>query len=107
MKYFHVSTGLRGAYMSDAAFFIVCHTRRELRAILAQEINQLRDAGYIGATERAAATLAASAWREAHKRAPAVYPYCAPLRPRKGATASYGLFCAVATRAEWLADRED
>jgi hypothetical protein len=61
MPYFHISTGLRGCC---ASFVFEARSRRELRACLADEARYLRDAGYVGANERAVSALATAAWRD-------------------------------------------
>lgn len=101
-RYFHISTGLRGAYLSDSACVIRCETRRELRDYLAQEARYFRESGYTGANNRAVAWLAAAAWREAGKARPAYLPHCLPLAPphNRGSYSS-GIFAGVATRDEF------
>ena len=50
------------------------------------------------------ASFAAECWREAQKKQPAYLPYCLPCHDRgvKIAKYSYGIFCSVATRREYL-----
>lgn len=43
-RYFHISAGLRGAYMPDNAAVIRCETRRELRQYIAQQAMQIAKA---------------------------------------------------------------
>lgn len=104
-KYFHISAGLRGAYAdgAESAFVLMAKTRRELKAAIASEAHDWRDAGYIGANKRAIASVAADAWREAHKPRPAYLPYCLPLAPEHARdNYSSGVFVAVASRADYL-----
>lgn len=102
-RYFHISAGLRGAYMSDNSAVIRCETRRELRQYIAQEARDYREAGFIGASERAISWLAAAAWKEAGKPSPAYLPYCLPLAPSH-ARQNYcnGIFASAASRGDWL-----
>lgn len=102
-RYFNVSTGLRGCYMADSSYEIRVDTRRELRAVIASELDSYRDAGFLGATDRAAGTLAAAAWRESRKPCPSYLPYCAPVADGLGADYCQGVFVVSSTRADWLA----
>lgn len=104
-KYFHISAGLRGAYTDSAenAFILKAATRRELKAAIASEAHAWRDAGYIGANKRAIASVAADAWREAHKPNPSYLPYCLPLAPDHARDSySSGVFVATSSRADYL-----
>ena len=104
-KYFHIATGLRGAYMPDSAYMIRATTRRELKAALEAEAYDIRDAGFVGLSKRAVASLAAEAWREAHKPAPTIYPHVAGYG-RLG-NPCFGLHVSTATRAEFLEYQEE
>lgn len=102
-KYFHINHGLRGCYMPDGDPQVIrCETRRELKAVIMDEAECLGD--MVGLSKAAIARLAADAWREAQKAQPAYLPFCLPCHDRsvKIAKYSYGIFCGVATRAEWL-----
>lgn len=103
-KYFHISAGLRGAYCdgAESAFVLKANTRRELKAAIASEAESWRDAGYVGANKRAVASVAADAWREAHKPKPAYLPYCLPLARGRGAGYAFGVFVATSSRADYL-----
>lgn len=107
-KYFHISTGLRGCYMSDSAYVIRAETRRELKAAIESEAYYYRDAGFVGANKRAIAWLANIAWKEAHKKSPAYLPYCLALAPSH-ARDNYcnGIFVSASNRAEYLQDCEE
>lgn len=99
MAYFHISSGLRGCYLADNAFVARCNTRRELRAIIAEEAANWRDGGYIGANQRAISHIAAIAWRNRRKYQ---LPYCLPLAPAHNRESySSGIFVASATRGEF------
>ena len=103
-KYFTISTGLRGAYMSDSAYEIRCDTRRELKAAIESEARDYRDAGFVGANKRAIAWLAAQVWREAHKPNPSYLPHCLPLAPSHARdNYCHGIFASTSTRADWMA----
>lgn len=103
-EYFTITHGLRGCYADGESVYVVkVHTRRELRRHIESEADSYRDAGYVGASKRAVAWLANTAWKEARKPRPAVLPYVLPLAPphaRKNY--AYGVFVSVATRAEYL-----
>lgn len=101
-KYFHISRGLRGCYMPDAAFVLKTDTRRDLKAAIADEAAQYRNADYAGGSKKDIAKLAAWAWRDAHKAKPAALPACLPFRPSHSRSYSEGVFVSVATRAEYL-----
>lgn len=99
MAYFHVSSGLRGAYLADNAAVIRCNTRRELKDYIASEARNWADAGYIGANKKDIAHIAAIAWRNRNK---IQLPYCLPLAPPHNRTSySSGIFVATATRDEF------
>lgn len=98
-RYFHISAGLRGAYCDGAenAFVARLGSYSELRDVIAGEASSWRDAGYIGGSKRAVASVAMSAWHH-----PAKLPYCLPLARARGNYA-YGVFIGEATRDEYLA----
>ena len=98
MYYFHISLGLRGCYMPDEAYVVKVKTRRELKAYLEYEAADLRDAGYIGFSKKAIATLAAECWRQKGK---VTRDYVAPYKEKSQEGYPYGLFCSPASRAEW------
>lgn len=105
MAYFNISTGLRGCYMADSAYIVRCNTRRELRAIIADEAGGYRDAGFIGANQRAISYIAAIAWRNRRKFQ---LPYALPLAPSHARdNYCYGVFIASASRDEYLEQGED
>ena len=100
MPYFNISTGLRGCYLSDNAYVVRADTRRELKSILASEAETYRDAGYIGASKKAIATIAAAAWRDRKKYQ---LPYAIPVAPPHAKT-NYceAVFVSPATREDYL-----
>lgn len=102
MPYFHISTGLRGAYMPDNAYVIRATTRRELKSAIESEARDYRDAGFVGANKRAIAWLANIAWKEAKKTSPSYLPYCLELAPDH-ARGNYcnGIFVCTSTRTEF------
>ena len=104
-KYFSVSTGLRGAYLPDNAYVIKADTRRGLKSFIASEADGYADAGFVGASKKAVAWLAAEAWREAQKPSPAFLSLCLPLAREKGSGYAFGIFVAPASRADYL-DRD-
>lgn len=105
-KYFTVSNGLRGCYMPDNVSVIRCDTRRDLKAAIAYDANDMREAYGYGGSKKAVAAFAAECWREAHKKAPAYMPYCLPFGRNPGNYA-FGIFVSVATRAEYLEQAND
>lgn len=100
MPYFHVSTGLRGCYMPDSAYVARCATRREFKRCVADEARYWE--GAAGLSKRAIAAFAATVWREAQKRNPAILPHCLPVKPEGAGSYSSGIFASVATRADYL-----
>jgi hypothetical protein len=102
-KYFHINHGLRGAYMPDGEPYIVMvKTRRELKDAIVAEAEGLGE--MVGLGKRKIASFAAECWREAKKKNPAYLPYCLPCHDRSIsiATYSYGIFCSVASRSDYL-----
>lgn len=75
MPYFSIYQGLRGCYMPDSAYVIRANTRKELKSALAWEAESIRDAGGIGLSKRAIASLAAHAWRNRKGSCEIVAPY--------------------------------
>jgi len=106
-KYFTISHGLRGCYMPDSDPFVaMCSTRRELKEIIRNEASTLATEDTLGLSKRAIASFAAECWREAHKAKPAFLPYCLPTKERGQSSYSYGIFCSVASRHEYLEAQE-
>ena len=100
-KYFHIMTGLRGCYMPDSSYVIKADTRRELRQALAYEADATADSGYY-LNRRAVATIAAAAWREAHKPHPSIFDFVIPYGDSRTGARPFGIFASVATRADYL-----
>ncbi len=105
MTYFNISTGLRGCYLSDNSYVVRANTRRELKSIIADEAARYRDSGYVGASQKAVAAIAAEAWR-ARKRhqLPYALPVAPPHAPRNYCEA---VFVSTATRDEYLASQAE
>lgn len=101
MPYFHLSHGLRGAYVDDSNRVLHAKTRRELKEAIKYEADSYADAGYVGASKKAVAAFAVIAWREAKKPKPAYLPYCLPLARERGADYAFGIFVSVASRKEY------
>lgn len=109
MPYFTISTGLRGCYMPDNAFTVRARSRRELKAVVADECRVSREAyGYGGSQKEIAATVAAI-WRETGKgKRRSFYPYAIGFgRTRDASDRPFGVFVAHATRTEYLAYCEE
>lgn len=106
-RYFSITAGLRGCYLPDSACIIACGTRRELKAYLESEAYYLRDAGYVGASKRNIASLAADAWLTL--LSPAPREITLPLAPSHARDSyCYALSVARVTRREYLdAAREE
>jgi hypothetical protein len=107
MPYFTIMAELRGCYAdNDSAFTIRCDTRRALKQALEAEARDLRDAGAIGLSKRAVASLAADAWRNRNDSSP--YATVAGFRYSWHSPGNdcMGLMVFNATRAEWLAEQE-
>ena len=100
-KYFTISNGLRGCYMPDNCSVIRVDTRRALKDAIAYDASDMREAYGYGGSKRDIASIAATAWREAHKKNPAYMPYCLPFAREPGNYA-FGIFVSVATRSEYL-----
>lgn len=106
MAYFTIMAELRGCYAdADSAYTIKAETRRELKEALEAESYYLRDARAIGLSKRAVASLAALAWRK--RKAGGPYPFVAPFRYPHQSGDAMGLFVYVASRADYLAQRDD
>lgn len=98
-RYFHISQGLRGAYMPDSAYIVKVNTRRELKVILQDEATCFRDAEFIGGSKRGVAWLAATQWRDTSN----YLPYCLEFAHNHNRqNYAYGLFVSPASRAEYL-----
>lgn len=105
-KYFTISTGLRGCSMPDSVYVSKVETRKELKAVLTYEVEGWRNSGAMGGSKRVVAAIAAEVWREAKKQRPAILPYCIPIKPDGANDYSSGVFISVASRSEYLEDRE-
>ena len=107
-KYFTIMHGLRGCYMPDSDPFVaMCKTRRELKSAIQDEADMLDTGSTLGLSKKAIASFVALCWREAHKAKPAYLPYCLPTKERGQSSYSYGIFCSVANRRDYLeAQRE-
>lgn len=106
-KYFHIAQGLRGCYLPDNSYVVKVDTRRELKAIVEDEARDIRDAGGIGANKREVAATVADAWRNlrAAKRSP--YAFVVPYGFTPGGMRPYAIQISHATRADWLASRDE
>ena len=107
-KYFHLNHGLRGCYMPDGdPQIIMVRTRRELKSAIEGECDMLATDHTIGLAKKNIAAFAAECWREAQKKKPVFLPYCLPCKERGQSSYSYGVFCSVATRRDYLESQED
>jgi hypothetical protein len=99
MAYFTISHELRGCFMSDFSYVVRASTRRELKAAIAAEASDLRDAGFIVLNSRAVASLAAAAWRARKRNAEIGIPY--RLGGQNGWPYTLGVTTGT-TREEWM-----
>lgn len=102
-KYFTIMHGLRGCYMPDSdPYIVMAKTRRELKSAIADEADMIDSGETLGLSKKAIAQFAAECWREAHKERPAYLPYCLATKERGQSSYSYGIFCSVANRRDYL-----
>jgi len=107
-KYFTIMHGLRGCYMPDGDPWVcMAKTRRELKDAIASECDVASSDATVGLSKRNIAAFAAECWREAHKPKPSYLPYCLPCKERGQSSYSYGVFCSVATRREYLDSQKE
>lgn len=113
MRYFNIMVGLRGCYMPDTVYVIACHTRRELKAFIASEADNVDSGDMVGLSKRAIAWIAATAWKDsARKHGQASLPFCLPYghkpdRIGESADYHYGIMVGHATRGEYLEYQKD
>jgi hypothetical protein len=101
-KYFTVSRGLRGCYMPDDCNVLRVDTRKELKAALLYDANDMLEAyGACELNKKQRTAFVALCWREAQKKNPAYLPYAMGFGHDKKSF-PFGLFVSVATRAEYL-----
>lgn len=96
IRFFHIGMGPRGMYMPDSSFIIAAKSRRELKSIIESEAYDLPDAGFVGASKKAIASLAARAWRNS-----GIYDSVMPLKPGHADSYCYGLMVSNSTRADF------
>jgi len=101
MRYFLISSGLRGGYLYDSSYAIKAATRRELREALQSEADFIASGFTVyGLSKAAIASLAAAAWRD--WPIPRAYlPRVLPYSLQRGGSRSYGLFVDGMTRSEY------
>ena len=102
MKYFLISSGLRGCYVDDSQFIIAINSRRELKSTLESECDRSREAYGFGGSKAEIASAAAWAWREAQKRTGYLPLAIGFGRSRSTNDRPFGVFVNVASRAEYL-----
>lgn len=107
-RYFTIMAELRGCYSdNDSAFILRAETRRELKAALASEAAQLRDAGAVGLNKRAIANLAARAWKRPRPPRTGHLADVAPYRFAYQSGWPMGLMVYQSDRAEYLAQSNE
>lgn len=103
MPYFHIQTGLRGCYLPDSSYCVYVKTRRELKDAIAREAERYRDSGYVGASQKSVAWLAATAWRNSKTKA-SYLPFALPLAPAHSPKNYWeAIFVSNATRDDYRA----
>jgi hypothetical protein len=88
-------------------YIIKAKTRRELKAVIENEARMVDSGETQGLGKRAIAAFVAQCWREAHKPQPAYLPYCLPMKERQQSTYSYGIFCSVTLRGEYIEQNKE
>lgn len=101
-KYFHISQGMRGAYMPDNFYVVKVESRRELKSIIESEAESIRDAGYYGANKREVVATVTDAWRNTKAKVKSPYPFVVPYGMSRGSYRPYGIMIAHSSRAEYL-----
>lgn len=89
MRYFNISSGLRGCYLPDNSGVYAFERRRDLKAFLQCEADMLREAYGYGGAKREVAWVAASLWRSSgyqrlaipFGRKPKNYPFALSIDP--------------------------
>ena len=104
MRYFHISSGLRGCYMSDDSFMLAAKTRRELKSAVTYECDSCREAYGFGGPKKEINALVAHIWREAKQKTGKPYlPYAIGFGcSREASDRPFGVFIGHATRAEYV-----
>lgn len=108
MAYFTIMAELRGCYAdNESAFTIKANTRRELKAALESEAYDLRDAGAIGLSKRAVASLSDQAWK--NRKAKSAFPVVHGFRYSHHSIGNdcMGLMVYNSTRKDYIAQQED
>jgi hypothetical protein len=99
-RYFHISAGLRGCYMPDTAYVVRVDTRRELKAVIANEMRNQADNCDFRYNKRDIAHAAKRAW---DKRRPLALPIAVPYGRRN--ERPFGVFVSRSDRDDWKADQ--
>ena len=97
MKYFCISSGLRGCYLDDNGFVAAFTTRRALKACLIEECERSRDAYGYGGSKVEIAAVAAWAW----KQTKCTMPMAIAFGDRGTSYRPFGVFVSKATRGEY------
>lgn len=99
MRYFHISTGLRGCYMPDSVHIYCVESRRELHEAITSEAESMRDAYNYGGSKKAVSAAVAQVWAGYKtQHLDSVIPFA-----RERGDYAYGLFISPASRADYLA----
>lgn len=100
--YFHISTGLRGAYMPDNAYCVKVASRKELKEYVESEAFYIQGAGYVLSKKELTATVA-DIWRnlKAAKRSPYAFVVPYGFRNGNGVNKCNAIHISHATRGEY------
>lgn len=99
-----LSTGLRGCYADNSISPVKFRTRRELKAAVAYEARDCRDAGMIGASERKIAAFVQEYWTRIHSKNVGYLDTCLPLAPSHSrGNYCMGVFLSPMSRADYNA----
>ena len=101
MKYFHISSGLRGCYMPDSSYVVGCITRANLKAILMDECYRSREAYGFGGSKKEIIAVAAQMWRGERRD---YLPFAIGFGHTRAANdRPFGVFISRSTKADFTA----
>lgn len=107
-RYFFIATGLRGAYMPDNGYCVAVNSRKELKAIVLSEYQDIKEAGYTISKKEVASTVA-DIWRNLKAKTRSPYSFVVPYGFRHGSSVNKcnAISIGHATRAEYLESQDD
>ena len=105
MKYFQISSGLRGCYMPDCSYVVGCITRAKLKAILMDECERLREAYGFGGSKKEITSVVTQMWRSERRD---YLPFAIGFgRTRAADDRPFGVFVSRSTKADFAACEAD